>query len=119
MHPAAQKGIDLFDQREFYQAHEPLELAWMETDSPERELYQGILQIGLAYYQISRNNYRGTLKMFTRAQRNLEPLGPSFFGIDLIKLREDARIVEAAVRKLGPEQLPHLDQSLINKIPWI
>jgi hypothetical protein len=118
MHPAAQKGIELFDQGEFYEAHEPLELAWMNTESPERELYQGILQIGLAYFQISRGNYRGVLKMFKRAHRNLEPIGSSLFGVDISTLRQDALSVEEAVRDLGPGRLNQLDQALIKPIPW-
>ena len=91
----------------------------MNTCSPERDLYQGILQIGLAYYQISRGNYRGALKMFKRGQRNLKSLGESLLGIDLRKLREDARAVELAVRHLGQNHLNQLEEGLIKPIPWV
>ena len=117
LHPKAREGIQLFDQRDFYEAHEPLEEAWMLTSSPERELYQGILQIGLAYYQISRGNLRGALKMFKRGQRNLAPLGDHLLGIDISRLRTDARAVEAALRELGPRELDQLDFQLIKPVP--
>lgn len=117
LHPEARKGIELFNLGEFYEAHEPLELAWMETPSPERDLYQGILQIGLAYFQITRNNYRGALKMFKRGQRNLEPLGDTLLGVDINKLRADSRIVEEAVRLLGPHRISELERSLIKPVP--
>lgn len=97
-HPKAREGIRLFNQGEFYLAHEHLEEAWMETGSPERDLYQGILQIGLAYYQISRGNYRGALKMFRRGQRNLAPLGDAL---------------------LGPKDIRRLDWELIRPVPEI
>jgi len=119
LHPEARKGIELYNLGEFYKAHEPLELAWMETPSPERNLYQGILQIGLAYYQISRGNYRGALKMFKRGQRNLEPLGETLLGVDITRLRADARIVEEAIRLLGSNRIRELDKSLIKPISFI
>jgi len=116
LHPEALKGIELFNLGEYYKAHDPLELAWMKTRSPERDLYQGILQIGLAYYQISRGNYRGALKMFKRGQRNLDPLGKSQSGVDIAKLREDARTVEKALRLLGPNKISELDMGLIKEV---
>lgn len=117
LHPKAREGVELFNQREYYEAHEPLEAAWMVTDSPERDLYQGILQIGLAYYQITRGNYRGSLKMFKRGQRNLTPLGEALLGIDISQLQEDARLVETTLRQLGPDNINLLDQTLFKPVP--
>jgi predicted metal-dependent hydrolase len=116
LHPEARKGIELFNLGEFYEAHEPLELAWMNTHSPERDLYQGILQIGLAYFQISQSNYRGAVKMFNRGQRNLKPLGETLLGVDISQLRNDAKVVEDAIRLLGPSRLNDLDQGLIKHV---
>lgn len=119
LHPDARKGIELFNLGEFYKAHDQLELAWMSTQSPERDLYQGILQIGLAYFQISRGNYRGAIKMFNGGQRNLKSLGETLLGVDIAILREDARTVEKAVRHLGPSHLNELDKGLIKPVPLI
>lgn len=119
LHPKAQEGITLFDQGSFYEAHEPLEEAWMETPSPERDLYQGILQIGLAYYQITRGNYRGALKMFSRGQRNLRPLGDSLLGVNLKQLREDAYDIEDSLRQLEPAQIGLIDPGSFKPIPFL
>lgn len=119
LHPEARKGIKLFNLGEFYEAHEPLELAWMKTSSPERDLYQGILQIGLAYYQISKDNYRGAVKMFNRGQQNLKPLGDTMLGVNIRQLRNEAKIVEETIRQLGPRRLLELDQGLIKKVPLL
>jgi len=91
----------------------------METPSPERDLYQGLLQIGLAYYQITRNNYRGALKMFHRGHRNLDPLGSTLLGVDLNRLRQDTRRVEEELRRLGAKRTSEMDQSLFKPIPEI
>lgn len=117
LHPEAQKGIELFNRGDFYKAHDPLELAWMKTRPPERDLYQGILLIGLAYYQISLGNYRGAIKMFKKGQQRLNILGDNLLGVNLIKLRTDAEIVEHAIRHLGPKHLHDLDQELIKPVP--
>ncbi len=119
MHPEARNGIDLFNIGEFYKAHDPLELAWMNTRSPERDLYQGILQIGLAYYQITRGNYRGALKMFLRGQRNLKPLGKDLMGVNIIQLRADAKFIEDTVRQLGPKHFHELDLGIIKPVPLV
>ena len=117
LHPKAKEGIALYNQGAFYEAHEPLEEAWMKTPSPERDLYQGILQIGLAYFQITRGNYRGALKMFHRGFRNLSPLGDTLLGIDLVQLQADARIVETALREHGPDNIQDFDQALFQPVP--
>jgi len=91
----------------------------METPSPERDLYQGLLQIGLAYYQITRNNYRGALKMLQRAHRNLDPLGKTLLGIDLDRLRQDTRRVKEELHRLGPKRTAEMDQGLFKPIPEI
>jgi len=117
LHPEARKGIKLFNEGEFYEAHDPLELAWMKTRSPERDLYQGILLIGLAYFQISQGNYRGAMKMFNKGQRNLMSLGKTLLGVDITKLQADAKIVEETIRHLGPNHLHELDKNLIKPVP--
>ena len=116
LHPKALEGIEYFNQGEFYEAHEPLEEAWMKTPSPERDLYQGILQIGLAYFQISRGNFRGALKMFKRGHRNLDPLGDELLGINISQIRTDAWAIEAALRELGPDQISQLDSALLESL---
>ena len=119
LHPQARQGVNLLNQGEFHAAHELLEEAWRETPSPERDLYQGLLQIGLAYYQITRNNYRGALKMLQRGHRNLDPLGNQLLGVDLDHFRRDAWKVEEELRRLGPKRIYELDQGLFKPIPEI
>lgn len=119
LHPKAREGVELFNQGAYYEAHEPLEEAWMETSSPERDLYQGILQIGLAYYQITRGNYRGALKMFRRGQRNLASLGEVLLGIHINRLQTEAQSVESALRLLGEKGITDLDQRLFKPVPEI
>ena len=52
LHPMAVKGISLFDERQYWEAHEALEAAWLDEEGPARHLYKGILQAGVTYLQI-------------------------------------------------------------------
>jgi predicted metal-dependent hydrolase len=114
----AKEGIELFNQGEYYKCHDALEEAWMEDQSPARELYRGILQVGIAIYQIERGNYRGAVKMLLRLRQWLDPLPPVCRGVNIAKLRDNAAKVQAIVTELGPERLDEFDTAVIQPIEY-
>lgn len=83
MHPAAQQGILLIEKGAYFEAHEALETAWLETPPPGRELYQGILQAAVTYLHLQRGNREGALKVYRRALGHLRPWMPRCQGINL------------------------------------
>jgi uncharacterized protein len=89
----AQQAIVRFNSGEYYKQHDLLEELWMQTPGPERDLYQGILQVGVAYYQIGRSNPRGARKMLQRALQWLRKLPPTCQGVDVEDLRQNAQKV--------------------------
>jgi predicted metal-dependent hydrolase len=119
LHPLALKGIQYFNAGDYFMAHEELELAWREERGPVRDVYRGILQVGLGYYHILRLNYRGAVKMFQRCRQWLDPFPPDCRGIDLERLRSDFLRAEAALLRLGPEHLAQFDSSLLKPIEFI
>ncbi len=88
--PRAIKGIRLFNQKKFFAAHEELELAWRDEPGSIRDLYRGILQIGVAYYHIQHRNFSGAEKMFVRAEKWLASYSGNYLGINIGKLKKDA-----------------------------
>ena len=116
--PLAVSGLELFNHGEYFEAHEALELAWREEPGPARELYRGILQIGVAYYHILRGNYRGAVKMFLRSRTWLEPFPDRCRGIDLARFRQDYNRVEQTLRALGPDRLGSFDRGLMKPIHY-
>jgi predicted metal-dependent hydrolase len=114
--PLVQEGIDLFNQGEFYKCHDALEEAWMQEANPGRNLYRGILQVGIAYYQIERGNYRGAVKMLLRVRQWLGPLPAICRGVDVARLRRDADRVYAAMVDLGPDRTDELNRELFRPI---
>jgi uncharacterized protein len=112
------QGLELFNQGEYFEAHEVLELAWREEAGPVRELYRGILQIAVAYYHILRQNYPGAVKMFQRSRAWLAPFPDRCQGIDLAKFRLDYARVEESLLRLGPQQVASFDRSLMKPIQY-
>ena len=116
LHPKALLGLQLFNAGRYFEAHEELELAWRDEPGPVREVYRGILQVGVAYYHILNQNYAGAVKMFKRAWAWLNPYPNKCRGIDLDRFRTDARRVEAEIISLGAENLAQFDPGLLKPI---
>lgn len=110
------EGLELFNRRKYFEAHEVLEAAWRAEPGPVRELYRGILQIAVAYLHITRGNYPGSVKMFLRSRTWLTPFPDECRGIDLAAFRVDYGRVEAVLHRLGPDHLSSLDRSLLKPI---
>ena len=112
----AKEGIELFNQGKYYQCHDALEAAWMADESAVRDLYKGILQVGIAYYQIQQGNYRGAVKMLLRLRQWLEPLPPVCLGVDIAKLRQNVAQVQAILTELGSERIGEFDTAVFQPI---
>lgn len=114
----AQVGIAQFNQGEYFEAHESLEAAWNEDPTPGRELYRAVLQVAVAYLQIRRGNYNGALKMFLRLRQWIDPLPDVCRGIDVARLRDDARQAHTALIALGRERIGEFDLSLLRPVVY-
>lgn len=114
----ARSGLLEFNQREYFEQHEHLELAWQAEKRPIREMYQGILQVGVAFLQIERGNWIGAIKMFRRGLPRLRTLPPVCQGINIAALRSAAEAIHAEVTTLGPERLAEFDQSRFPRIEF-
>jgi len=114
----AQEGFRLFDEGAYYECHELLEEAWRAEQRPCRDLYQGLLQFGIALYHIQRGHYPGAYKMLRRAERHLRDLPATCLGVDVATLRSFIRQVQETLIALGPERLRHFPEELFPKVPY-
>lgn len=112
----AQEALQQFNQGQYYKQHDSFEELWMKTEGPVRDLYRAVLQVGIAYYQIERGNYRGALKMLQRSVQWLLILPDVCQGIDVKQLREDSFRVRAELERLGESRFAEFDKSLIQKV---
>jgi predicted metal-dependent hydrolase len=71
----------------FFEAHEELELAWRAAAPEERDFYQGLVHVAVAWYQAGRGRPLATERQLEKALRRLEAFEPSHRGVDVAALR--------------------------------
>src|SRR6266849_10062833 len=110
--PLLIEGIAQFNRGEFFEQHETLERLWRAEARDIRYLYQGILQIGVAFHHLRRLNHHGTVYMLTRGPRYLAPFAPRCQRVDVQALLRDAAAALHEVEGLGPARLAEFDWRL-------
>jgi hypothetical protein len=116
----AREAIRMFNAGEYYKQHDLFEAQWMEEERPIRDFYRAILQVGVAYYQITRGNKRGALKMLLRAFQWLNILPDRCQGVDIAGLRADAEAVRRALEGISDDAdlLTEFDPSLLGEVSY-
>lgn len=98
-------GLELIRRGEFFAAHEELEDAWRAAEPSERDFYQGLVHVAVAWYQAGRGNRVGCERQLEKAARRLGPFSPEHESVDLASVLaqvEHARTLVAA----GSLELP-------------
>lgn len=113
---AAQLAIAQFNAGEYFEQHESFEHAWRAEPGPVRQLYQGLLLIGVAFLQIQRRNEAGARKTFQRARQYLVALPDVCQGVDVARFRREAEAARRALERLGPEGIEQFDPDLFCRI---
>lgn len=116
--PEARHALELFNAGEYFEQHEVFEALWRAEPGPIRQMYQGILQIGVAYLQIERGNYIGARKLFLRARQYLDALPARCQGVDIARLRADAAAALAALEALGPARVAEFPRALLRPVDY-
>lgn len=83
----------------YFEAHEELELAWRMAAEAERDFFQGLVHVTVAWYQAGRGNRVGCGRQLEKAARRLAPYAPAHRDVDVAALLAQ---VEAA----DPDDLP-------------
>jgi uncharacterized protein len=83
---AYRRGIRLFNERHFFDAHEVWEDVWRESAGPEKKFLQGLIQVAVAFHHHSTGNVVGARSLLERARKNLVEYPGDFGGIELSAL---------------------------------
>ncbi len=110
------EGIAQFNRGEYFEQHETLERLWIAERRDVRRLYQGILQVGVAFHHLRKLNHHGTVYMLTRGPCYLAPFAPSCQHVDVAALIADAGAALAEVERLGKARLSEFDWRLVPKV---
>jgi uncharacterized protein len=99
---AFESGVELIRAGEYFAAHEELEAAWRAAPAEERDFFQGLVHVAVAWYQAGRGRKIGTERQLAKAVRRLEPFAPAHRGIDLAPLLEQLK----QLQEQGSLELP-------------
>jgi uncharacterized protein len=94
--------------REFFAAHEALEDAWRAAEPEEKDFFQGLVHVTVAWYQAGRGNHTGCERQLEKAARRLSAFVPEHRGVDVEAILRQVDTA-AAVVATGSLELPPLD----------
>ncbi|HUP44961.1 MAG TPA: DUF309 domain-containing protein [Thermoanaerobaculia bacterium] len=86
------RGIDHFNQLEFWEAHEAWEELWLAASTDIEQYLQGLIQLAAAYHHVRRGTLRGAVRLFDAALRRLAPFPPGLCGLDRGEAEKAARL---------------------------
>lgn len=111
------RGIEQFNQGEFYACHDTLEAIWMEAEIQEKSFYQAILQIAVALYHLTNKNWRGAAILLGEGISRLDQYAPNYGGIDVLDLLDRAAAWLAALQQVGPDRVEELAEAIFSVDP--
>ena len=94
-------GITLFNDHEFFEAHEVWEDIWHEACGTKFEFYQGMIQCAVALEHYLRSNPRGVVSIYDSYRRHFKDVPDVFMGLN----------VKAFLEKMHATLRPVLDAS--------
>jgi predicted metal-dependent hydrolase len=100
-----ESGLELIRAGEYFAAHEELEVAWRAAPTAERDFYQGLVHVAVAWYQARRGNRVGCERQLEKAERRLSPYAPSHLRVDVSGLVGQVRTARDTVAA-GSLELP-------------
>jgi uncharacterized protein len=111
------RGLGLMRDGAYFEAHEALEDAWRAADPAEKDFFQGLVHVTVAWYQAGRGNRVGCERQLAKAQRRLTRFAPAHRDVDLDAILSQVRaataIVESGSLELAPLSVapPAVDSS--------
>jgi len=76
-------AINLFNNHEWYEAHDAFEEIWNSVDGEERQVIQGILQVSVSQFHLSKGNLNGATILLGEGLGRIKTRTKINLGIDL------------------------------------
>lgn len=107
------RGISLFNNAEFFDAHEVLEDIWRAAPPENKKFLQGLVQVAVAFHHYSTGNRVGMRSVLERAIRNLAEPSGNFGRIQLASLLQSLERWREALDNNSPlPALPRIDENV-------
>ena len=80
------RGVELARSGSYFDAHEAFEEAWRAASPEERDFFQGLVHVVVAWYQGNRGKRIGCERQLAKAHRRLKRYAPAHRGIDVARV---------------------------------
>ena len=94
-------ALNLFNNHEWYEAHDAFEDIWNYVDGDERQVIQGILQVSVSQFHLSRGNLNGATILLGEGLGRIKTRTKLDLGIDLESF---CRCLEDLLKKLQSKE---------------
>ena len=84
------KGIDSFNDKSFYDAHESWELLWTEYALQDALFVQGLIQLSVAFFHITNLNLIGSKNLFNKCLPKLKKFPSNHRDLNLSDIIDGA-----------------------------
>ena len=98
MADAYNTGLEHIRAGRYFEAHEELELVWRAAPAEERDFYQGLVHVAVAWYQAGRGRPVAAASQLEKAARRLAPFAPSHRGVDVADVLVQVEAARDVVR---------------------
>ena len=79
-------ALNLFNNHQWYEAHDAFEEIWNSVDGDERQVIQGILQVSVSQFHLSNGNFNGATILLGEGLGRIKTRTEINIGIDLESL---------------------------------
>jgi predicted metal-dependent hydrolase len=100
-----ERGLALIERGDYFAAHEALEEAWRAAAPAERDFFQGLVHVAVAWYQAGRGNRVGCERQLEKAARRLAPYAPAHRAVDVGNVLAQVRAAQGAFPVLPPARV--------------
>jgi len=90
-------ALNLFNNQKWYEAHDAFEEIWNTVDGDERQIIQGILQVSVSQFHLSKGNLNGATILLGEGLGRIKNRTNIDLGIDLESF---CKCLEDLLRKL-------------------
>ena len=90
-------ALNLFNNEKWYEAHDAFEEIWNILDGDERQIIQGILQVSVSQFHLSKGNLNGATILMGEGLGRIKNRTNINLGIDL---KSFCKCLEELLRKL-------------------
>ena len=104
-------ALNLFNNQKWYEAHDAFEDIWNTLDGDERQVIQGILQVSVSQFHLSKGNYNGATILLGEGLGRIKNRTNINLGIDLenlCKCLEELLIKLQYRKELNENDKPYL-----------